>query len=298
VAGAKRGERAFRVHDRAPATPSLNLRSDWRDVIVTTARAFNADHLSIVGAGVAFHILLALLPAMAAFVALYGLVADVHDLPRQMRLLAIVVPADVVSFMGAEMIRIATARSGLSVAVAAGSAVALWSANGATQAMFTGLNIAYEARERRDFVRLTIVTGAFTIGFLVFLVLAVALLGFGGAVGALFGRAAQALFDIARWPLIIAAFAGGLTLLYRFGPCRPGSGRLRLEAGTVLVTLIWIAASAALSFYLGRFAHYGRTYGALGAAVGLMTWLWLSAVIVLAGAELNAEIARRAARLS
>jgi membrane protein len=265
----------------------------WNAIFAGALREYNADHLSIVAAGIAFHILLAVLPAMAAFVAIYGLVGQIKDLSPQLAMLSIFLPAAVVKAIGIEMVRIASVKSGLSAAAIAGSSVALWSANGATRAMFTGLNIAYETAERRGFVWLTLASGAFTIGLLVMLVLATIGFGAGSVVGALFGPRARMLFEVVRWPILVLLFAGGLSLLYRFGTSPRGARWRWLDWGTASATLAWLAASAVLTFYIGRFATYERTYGSLGDSIGVLLWLWISAAIILAGAELNCEIERR-----
>ncbi|HEY5071803.1 MAG TPA: YihY/virulence factor BrkB family protein [Caulobacteraceae bacterium] len=270
------------------------LRPSWRDPMLRAWTAFNEDHLSIVAAGVAFHILLALLPAMAAFVAIYGLVGRVAELPQQLHMLSIILPTDVVKAIGEEMTRIAQARTGgLSLAATLGAAVAFWSANGAMRAMFSGLNIAQETREERGFLLLNTVSVAFTAGLLVFLTFVVAVFGAGAVIGAVLGRPAMVMFDFIRWPLLVVAFGAGLSLLYRFGPSGGAARRRWFQWGTALATAGWLAASALFSNLLGHFTHYDRTYGSLGAAIGLMMWLWLSAVIILAGAEINSELERR-----
>jgi membrane protein len=101
------------------------------------------------------------------------------------------------------------------------------------------------------------------------------------------------LFEVVRWPILVLLFAGGLSLLYRFGTSPRGARWRWLDWGTASATLAWLAASAVLTFYIGRFATYERTYGSLGDSIGVLLWLWISAAIILAGAELNCEIERR-----
>jgi len=162
------------------------------------------------------------------------------------------------------------------------------------------LNVAYEERETRGFIRLNLVSLAFTSGAIVALLLMVS------AVVALplaldhIGLAAdgQAIVSLARWPLLLAILLVALGLRYRFGPSRNGARRPEfsrswLTIGAVAAALLWIAGSALLSWYLSNFGNYGATYGSLGAAIGLMMWMWMSAIIVLYGAELNSEIERR-----
>lgn len=268
----------------------------WREVLACTWRDFGDDHIALISAGVAFHVLLAIFPALLAFVALYGLVADVNQIPDQLRVLAALFPGDVVKMIGDEMIRLAhTKSSGLSVAVVLGLAVSFLSANGAMSSLVVGLNVASRQREARGFVPLTLTTLAFTLGLLVLAVVVIIGLGAGPAIGAYLGPGARAISDLARWPILLMVFATWLSLLYRFGPSRPVRRWRWITPGSAAATLLWVLMSAALSIYLSQFAHYARTYGSFGALVGLMIWAWLSAVIVLAGAELNSELAGSAA---
>jgi membrane protein len=276
------------LHNSTPSRPGLGR---WKAIALGVWRAFNEDNISIVAGGVTFSILLAIFPAMAAFVAIYGLVADVSQAPRHIAALAVVLPRDVMTLVGQEMLRLAGARGGgLSLALAVGVAVSLWSANGAMRAMIVGLNAAYQAREKRGFVKLTLVSFAFTLGLLAFLFAAVLAFGAASLAGAFLGPGAAWLIDVARWPVLLLGGAGGLCLLYRFGPCRPFARWRWISWGSATATLVWLMMSAAFSLYLADFAHLGRTYGSLATIIALMLWVWLSAIVVLAGAELNAEI--------
>jgi len=195
------------------------------------------------------------------------------------------------------MLRVAAAHpAGLSTAFISGLALAIWSANGAAKACFLGLNIAYEEEETRSFMRLTVTSLAFTLGALVFVVLTLAAVISAPAAAALAGPQVEMLVGLARWPLLAAALASGVTLLYRYGPSREPARWRWVSWGAVVATLLWIAASVAFSVYVGRFAHYDRTYGSLGAVIGFMMWTYLSSVILLAGAELNAELEHQTTR--
>ncbi len=255
---------------------------------------FNRHNISIIAAGVSFNIVLSVFPALAAFVALYGLVADVNAAARHIAALRVLLPRDMVEVIGTEMIRLARERTGgLSITLAIGVLVSLWSANGAMRAMIVGLNAAYETTEHRGFFRLTLVTLAFTVGLMTFLGIVVFAMGAGGVVASFLGPAAGEVLDFLRWPLLMLLSVGGLCLLYRFGPCRPFARWRWITWGGGGAAILWLGASVAFSVYVSRFANLGRTYGSLATAVALMLWVWLSAAIVLAGAELNAEIERR-----
>ena len=106
----------------------------------------------------------------------------------------------------------------------------------------------------------------------------------------------RVILGLARWPLLFAALIVALSVLYRFGPNRPAARWEWTAAGTIAAALLWIAGSAALSWYLSNFGNYNATYGSLGAAIGLMMWMWLSTIAVLIGAQLDSVIERKAAR--
>jgi membrane protein len=263
----------------------------WWDILKRTFVAFSADHITVIAGGVTFSVLLAIFPALAAFVALYGLVADVDDIPGQLKVLSAVLPSDAVKFMGGEMVRLAKAHhGGLSLALVFGVLLSFWSANGAMRSLFVGMNVAYEEKERRGLIALNLTTLAFTLGLVVFFILAVGVLAADDVVARFVGPAVGAIVSLARWPLLLLAFGGALALLYRYGPSREQARWRWVSWGSVAATVLWLAASLLFSVYTSKFSHYDRTYGSLGAVVGLMIWIWLSAIIVLLGAELNGEI--------
>ncbi len=281
---------------RSADRPSDIPARGWRQIAKRVWSEFNEDHIEIIAAGVTFHFLLAIFPGIAAFVALWGLVGDVAQAERQLATLGSILPHDAIAFVGEQMRRLSQAHpAGLSLTVAFGLLVSLWSANGATRALIIGLNVAAEEKETRGPVVLTLVSLAFTLAIIALLAVITVALGAGAVVGAFLGPAARLLVEIARWPALLLLFAGGLCILYRYGPSRPPKRWRWITWGSGGATMLWLAASGGISVWLGHFAHLDRTYGPLGAVIGLMLWIWLSAIIVLGGAELNAEIEREAA---
>lgn len=263
----------------------------WRDILRRTFAEFNADHITVIAGGVTFSVLLAIFPALAAFVALYGLVADVDTIPHQLEMLGAVLPSATVNFVGEQMTRLAHAKhGGLSLALIFGVLLSFWSANGAMKALFVGLNVAYEEKEKRGLIRLNIITLVFTFGLIVFFALTMAALAADAVVARFVGPGPGAIVSLARWPLLLVAFGGGIALLYRYGPSREHARWRWISWGSTAATVLWLAASLLFSLYTSKFSHYDKTYGSLGAVVGLMIWIWISAIIVLLGAELNGEI--------
>jgi membrane protein len=291
TAGRSGGSRLERGRGRRATSPAKIPKRGWKDILLRAKAEFSEDQVPLVSAGVAFYTLLALFPGLAAFVSLYGLFADVAEAQRHLHILALFLPPAGLAFIGEQMIRLATAgKGGLSLAFVTGLLVSIWSANGAVRALITGLNIAYEERETRGFLRATLISLAFTFGLLAFVIVALGLLAAGPAIEAFVGPRAALLFGWISWPVLIALLILGLALLYRFGPSRDPVQWKWITWGSAGVIVFWLIASALFSLYVGSFANYDRTYGSLGAVIGFMMWIYLSTIVVLAGAELNAEI--------
>ena len=294
-------EAALPDRGRSAHHPLQIPASGWRDIGARVAADFGRDRIMATAGGVTFFSLLAMFPAMAAFVSLYGLFADVHTVREQLRLLAGFMPHDILNFVGGEIMRIADGeKGGLGVAFVVSLLFSLWSANGAVKALFDGLNVAYEERERRSFVRLNLISLGFTLGALLFSVLALAtIVAAPVALGFVRRRFGLQLGDLwwaeLRWPAMLAVLVGALSLLYRFGPSREQARWAWLTPGSLFAAVMWVAASLAFSFYVSNFGHFDATYGSLGAVIGFMTWFWYSTTIVLVGAELNSEIEHQTA---
>lgn len=283
-------------HGRDARSPREIPVAGWKDILWRTWNEFNKDRITAVAGGVTFFCLLAVFPAIAAFVALYGLFSDVNSARQQLDLLAGLLPPDALSFVGDQMIRVASQKNGgLGLAFAVSLLLSLWSANAGVKALIDGLNIAYEETERRGLVRLNLISLAFTVGGLLFLL---AVLGAVVAVPVVFGLLGYSgtnLMALLRWPLLLAVVVAVLEVLYRFGPSRESPRWRWVSWGSLAAAVLWLVASMAFSFYVANFGHYDRTYGSLGAVVGFMTWLWISMIVVLLGAELNAEIEHQTA---
>ena len=282
---------------RAAAKPGRIPLRGWGDIAWRSWKETQKDRLHIVAAGVTFYVLLALFPAMGAFVSLYGIFSDINQVEKQLNQLARLLPPGAVDLIGREMVRLATAQhASLSTAFIVGLLLALWSANSGMKALFDGLNIAYDESEKRGFLRLTVTTLGFTIGAIAFmLVVSGAMVGGPLAITWL----GLPLADVWWLPLVwLTIFAVAVTLfsvVYRFGPSRQHARWRWVTWGGVFAALAWMGGSAAFSAYVSNFGHYDKTYGSLGAFVGFMIWLWFSIMVVLLGAELNSEIEHQTA---
>ncbi len=238
-----------------------------------------------------FFTVLAIFPGLAAFVSVYGLFADAQHMGRSVAALSHVLPGGAVQIITDQLERLThTGAGGLSLTFVIGLLTSLWSANGAVKSMIVGLNVAYGEHERRGFLKKTLTSLAFTLGFMAFGIAAVAVLGLGPVVRASAGAGAAIILQAISWPLLLVALGVGLAVLYRFGPSRDPVKFRWISWGSGAAVILWLIVSAAFTLYVGNFGHYNKTYGSLGAAVGFMTWIWLSCMVVLVGAELNAEI--------
>jgi membrane protein len=274
------------------ASPADIPLPGWKDIALRTWSDFNADRITQVAGGVAFFALLSIFPALAAFVSLYGLFGDVGAAEKELSFLSGVLPHDTIKFAAEQMARFAAKGAGqLTFAFAVSLLISVWSANGAVKALFDGLNVAYEQREKRGLITLNALSLTFTVGGLAFMIAALsAVIATPSILAALGYRESLAGLNIARWPAMLAAAITALSILYRYGPSRRRARWRWITWGGAAAALLWLLASMAFSWYVSAFAHYDRTYGSLGAVVAFMTWIWLSTTIILAGAELNSEV--------
>lgn len=269
----------------------------WKDIAWRTYQEIGRDRLPSVAGGVTFYTLLALFPAMGVFVSLYGLIADVAAVQAQLDSLSTVFPAEVINIVGEQMVRLASRPSAtLSVAFLVSLLLSVWSANAGMKALFDGLNIAYDEEEKRNYVTRTMLTYLFTVGALLFLVVMSAVLVAAPIVFERLGLEELALIWIPlRWLILLAMAAAAFGVIYRYAPCRARARWRWVSVGAVMAAGFWLVGSLGFSWYLNNVAHYDVTYGSLGAVVAFMTWIWFSVMVVLVGAEINAEIEHQTA---
>ena len=270
----------------------------WWDIAVRVYQEFNKDRVLSVAAGVTFYSLLSLFPAIAALVSCYGLVADVSTINVHLAALQGVLPSGAIEIIGEQVKRIAAKGGGtLGLTFFTSLTLSLWSANAAMKAMFDALNVVYEEEEKRNFFWLNVRSLTFTAGALLFIILALTAIVVLPVVFNFLGLGDGArLIAMARWPALLLVLLGGLAVLYRYGPSRERARWRWVGAGSVVAGFLWLIASILFSWYVASFGNYNETYGSLGAVIGFMTWIWISATIVLLGGEINAEIEHQTAR--
>ncbi|GLR86983.1 hypothetical protein GCM10007857_36940 [Bradyrhizobium iriomotense] len=271
----------------------------WKDILWRTYQRIDEDRLLATAGGVVFFGLLAIFPAVTALVSFYGLFANPSTISANVQTLAMMLPEGTFQIIEDQIGRVVSkGNTALGATFLFGLALAIWSANAGVKSIIDALNVAYEEREKRSFIRLNLVSLAFTVGGIAALLLMVGtVVAFPLALNHL-GLAPESklIVALARWPLLFVILLGALAILYRFAPSRDAARWEWLSIGAVTASVLWIAGSALLSWYLSEFANYNATYGSLGAAIGLMMWMWMSAIVIMFGAELNSEIERQTLR--
>jgi membrane protein len=248
-------------------------------------------NLTLVAAGVGFYAFLAFVPALVAFISIYGLVANPSDVTRQVQNVASALPKEVQDFLVFQLTSIVNAnRAGVSVTLVIAIALALWSASGGVAALITAIHVAHEQDEPKSIVKKRGKALLLTLGAMVFLgvvIFVIAVLPpLLSNVG--LGTAGRIVFGVLRWPILAAVMVVGIGLLYRFAlkdSPRPWLGFV--TPGAILAAVGWLIVSALFGVYTANFSSYSKTYGALATIVVVLLWLWLSALVVLIGAEFD-----------
>jgi membrane protein len=290
---------AERGRGRSATTPSEIPARGWKDILVRVYHEVSDDRVIAIAAGVTFYILLAIFPAVGALVSVYGLFADPQTIAEHLNGAAAVLPGGAIEIIGEQIKRVvAQGETTLGATLLIGLAVSLWSANAGIKALIDALNIVYDETEKRGFLKLNAISLTFTIGIIGFLLIALgamvvlpAVLDYVGL-----GGITESLIKILRWPLLFLVVALGIACIYRYGPSRDKPKWRWITWGSAFASLLWIAASILFSWYAANFGSYNETYGSLGAAIGFMMWIWLSTIVILLGAELDAEMEHQTAR--
>jgi membrane protein len=265
----------------------------WRDILWRVWDALDSDNVSIIAAGVAFYGMLAIFPAITSFVSIYGLLADPIDVQNQFANLKNAMPEEAWSLLDKQLRAVASSNeSRLGLGAAIGLLIALWSGGAGIRALMSSLNIAYREREKRSFLRFYGTALCFTLGIVLTGVFSLAVIVAVPIVLNLFdlGGITQVLIAIVPWLVLAVVLTIALGALYRYGASRSSPKTRWVSVGAVLATVLWLLSSILFSFYVANFASYNQTYGSLGAVVILLMWFWISAYIVMLGAELNAEM--------
>lgn len=268
----------------------------WKEILWRVYAQISEDRVLAVAAGVTYYALLAIFPAVTALVSIYGLFADPTSIQRHLDSISSILPGGAIQIIGDQVQRISSQKSGLGWAFAIGLGTSLWSANAGMKAMFDALNVAYGEKEQRGFIALNLTSLTFTLGMI-----ALALIGLAAAVGVPIllsyvplGDWGRIALQWLRWPVLLVLLGIALALLYRFGPTRKKPRWRWITTGSVFAAVVWVIASAGFSYYAANFGSFNKTYGALGAVIGFMIWIWISVIVIMIGAEINSEVETQA----
>jgi membrane protein len=280
---------------RQADAPSAIPKKGWKDIAVRVKDSLRDDQVSLLAAGVAFFTLLALAPALAAVVSIYGLVTTPAEASKQIADFTTALPKDARSLLADQVKTVAGGNPrGLGIALVIGVLLSLWTASGGMKQLIEAVNVAYDESETRKFLRLRGLALLFTLGMIFVFVATLGLLAVLPAV--VNSSAGQVVANVVRWPLLAVLMAAALAVLYRYAPDRDNPKLRWVTWGAGIATLLWVLGSVLFTIYVSNFGHYNKTYGSLGAVVVLLLWLYLSAFIILLGAEINAEMELQTAK--
>jgi membrane protein len=275
------------------------VRGEWWSILLATGARIGRDNVSILAAGVAFYIFVAIPSSLTAVVSIYGLMFNPLAVENQIRSMIGLLPDDVIDIV-TNFLRLLAAKpeSALGLRLILGLGVAIWSAQSAASAMISALDAAYEQTETRGYLRFQLAALVLSLCSIVFALLSLILFAvLPLAINWLlpFSDRTRLLVDILRWPALTVLVALAIAGVYRFGPVRDASDRPWGAWGVALTTIVWIGSSALFALYVSKVASYDVSYGPLGGVVVLLLWLYIAAFVVLLGAELNAELESRMA---
>ena len=269
----------------------------WFDIAKRVFLQVGRDNVSLIAAGIAFYGLLAVFPGIAACMALAGLVTEPDMIVRQFETYGQLLPQQAAAIIVGQASEVAGSREGgLGLAALVSLLITVYSSSKGIRSIIQGLNVAFGVSERRNIVRLYALTFVMTLMLIIGLLVAIAstiVLPAAFAVLPLPGRI-EAIVSLLRWPLMAGFAVFGLSLIYRFGPNRPAPRWRWITPGAAIACVLWLGGSILFATYVSNFGSYNETFGSLGGVVILLMWLWLSAFVILLGAEIDSEMERQA----
>lgn len=278
---------------RTADKPKEIPKRGWKDIALRVKNQLKEDHISIVSAGVAFYFFLALFPTIAAAISIYGLVMDPVEVERQMTDLSAALPEKAHGMISEILHSIATKSDGaLGWSLIISILLSLWSANKGSSAVFEGVNIAYDEEDNRSFIKKNVVTLGFTIGGIVLgFICLMLVVGFPAFIENLgFPSVVETAIQFLRWPIMGLILIFALSFIYKIAPDRDNPEFRWVSWGAVVATILWMIGSLIFTLYVNNFGSYDKTYGSFAAVIILMLWFYLTAFIILIGAEINSEM--------
>ena len=283
-----------RLEDPRPTDLS---KRDYLAILKRAAKRANKDHVTSLAAALAYYAFLAIPAALLLAAGLFGLLADPSAVTTIIKDLHGIVPSQVSSLIEGSLRRLTQQNSTSITLIVVGAVLALWSLSGAMQNVMWALNLAYDRSETRGFVRRRLVAAGMAVFALVASTLALGLLVLGPHLSRWIGdaignrRATEIVWWAAQWPILIGGLLLAFGVIYYLGPDVKQKWQF-LSFGAVFAVVVWLIASGAFAYYASRFGSYNKAWGSLSAVVVMLTWLWISSVALLLGAEINAEAER------
>jgi membrane protein len=292
-----KARRLDRRRGRDAGAPSSIPARGWKDILLRVYRGVSDDRVLANAAAVTFYALLAVSPGIAALVSIYTLFADPQSIAQHLDALSGVLPGGAIDVVRDQLDRlVAQPRGKLGLSLLIGLVASLWSANGGVKALFDALNVIYEEREERSFIRLNAVSLTFTAAMIAFLIAALACLVALPAALTVLPGFVGVILSYARWPALLVLVTIALACIFRYGPDRTEPRWRWVSWGSGFGAVGWLVVSALFSWYAANFGNFNKTYGSLGAVIGFMMWIWLSVTVILIGAKINAETEHQTAR--
>lgn len=279
-------------------SPGKISASGWKQVGLRVKNQLSTDHISIVSAGVAYYFFLALFPAFVAAISIFGLIMDPTQVQQQMAQAANILPDQTATMISGVLGEIAgKSQDTLGWSLALSILFALWSAQQGTKAVFEGINIAYNQVDERGFFKRNGLTLLFTlVGIIVGIICIILVIVFPAIVEGINLPSYQLenIIQWLRWPLLALMVMGALAITYKIAPDRRNPEFKWVSWGAAIATILWLVGSILLSFYISNFGNYDKMYGSFAAVIILMLWFFITAYVILLGAEINSEIEHEA----
>ena len=295
MANRSNGDAAGREAERPSEIPPRG----WFAVLKRVKAEVKEDNVTLLAAGVAFYAMLAIFPAIIAVVTVYGMVADPNQVESQVAEFAKGLPSGADQLLTDQLRNVTGAgRQSLSIGLVVSLLAVLWSASSGVQGLVKGLNLVYDEQETRGFLKLRGLSLLLTLGAILVVVVAIALIAVFPAVvdDLALGKTGELAASIARWVVLALLVLVAVAVVYRYAPDRANPRWRWVSWGAVVALVLWLLGSIGFSWYVDNFGKYNQTYGALAGVIILLLWLFLSAFAVLLGAEFDAEIERQTAR--
>ncbi|MER0237459.1 YihY/virulence factor BrkB family protein [Fulvimarina sp. MAC8] len=278
---------------RYAKSPAEIPKQGWKDVVMRVKDRFDDHSVTLIAAGITFYILLALFPAITALVAIYGLLADPATIQSQISNLEGIVPSGALGIIQSQLERLTSqTESSLSIAFAISLLLSIYSSTKGVKALFKATNIAYEEKDERGFIKQNLISMGFVVASIVLAIFAIATLVVIPSILSLLPLPAGVTVLVAIIPPILLALLAMAWIagLFRFGPDRRSPTFKWLTPGAVLTILGWVIASIGFSFYAANVKNFDATYGSMASIIVFLMWTWIMMIILLAGAELNAQL--------